>query len=89
MSKFGDGEINPQTQKFYAQNMMYINPKVEGEQTAQNASSSRRRTAGQTGFKIMEKINTIMQRFFIFIVQCKPIANQLCKAMRKNESSYL
>ena len=67
----------------YAQNMMYINPKVDGDQSSSNNSNHRRRTAGQTGFKIMDKMNTMMQRFFIFIIQCKPIANQFCIALKK------
>lgn len=31
----------------------------------------------------MEKMNAMMQRFVIFVLQCKPIANQLCMLMRK------
>ena len=32
----------------------------------------------------MEKMNTMCQRFIIFVLQCKPIANQFCRSMRKN-----
>lgn len=31
----------------------------------------------------MEKMNTMMQRFIVFVLQCRPIANQLCKSMKR------
>jgi len=46
-----------QRQQVYAQNRIYINKNVEGDQSS---TSGRRRQQGQTGFKIMEKMNTML-----------------------------
>ena len=78
-------KLDEQKKQLYQQNTVYIKKNLDG--VDQSSQQNRRRNAGQTGFKIMEKMNLMMQRFIIYLFQSKAVAAWYCQAMRRGQDS--